>query len=120
MTRFRLAVGVVVLLAACRGGAKYPEPTAPGKGNVELKGGIEAAALPYELIEARTGRAVDEPAFWAALVKSRAVCIGEEHPNPHHHWVQLHFVRELAKRIGKDKLALGMEMFQRPFQGPLD
>jgi hypothetical protein len=54
------------------------------------------------------------------MVKARAVCIGEEHPNPHHHWVQLHFVRELSRRIGKDRLALGLEMFQRPFQGPLD
>jgi uncharacterized iron-regulated protein len=29
-------------------------------------------------------------------------------------------VREIAKRIGKDKLALGLEMIQRPFQGPVD
>jgi uncharacterized iron-regulated protein len=34
--------------------------------------------------------------------------------------MQLHSVREISKRIGRDKLALGLEMIQRPFQGPLD
>jgi uncharacterized iron-regulated protein len=46
------------------------------------------------------------------------VCVGEEHPNPHHHWVQLEVVRRMAKQW--KQMALGMEMFQRPFQGPLD
>jgi len=116
MTTFRLAL---VLLAACGGGAKYPAPTTPVAPAMP-KGGIEAAALPYQLLEARTGRSVDEPAFWSRLSKARAVCLGEEHPNPHHHWMQLHSVREISKRIGKDRLALGLEMIQRPFQGPLD
>ncbi|MBA2538513.1 MAG: ChaN family lipoprotein [Deltaproteobacteria bacterium] len=115
MTTFRLAL---VLLAAC-GGAKYPVPTTPTAPALP-KGGIEAAALPYQVLEARTGRGVDEPAFWSRLAKARAVCLGEEHPNPHHHWMQLHSVREISKRIGKDKLALGLEMIQRPFQGPVD
>jgi len=47
--------------------------------------------------------------------------VGEEHPNPHHHWLQLHVVRELIKRLPKGtRIALAMEMFQRPFQGVLD
>jgi len=84
-------------------------------------GGIEAAALPYQIVDARTGKSVDEPAFWDRLAGARAVCVGEEHPNPHHHWMQLHVVRELIKRLPKGgKLALAMEMFQRPFQGVLD
>ena len=83
--------------------------------------GIEAAALPYQIVDARTGKSVDEPAFWGRLVASHAVCVGEEHPNPHHHWMQLHIVRELIKRLPPGtRLALAMEMFQRPFQGVLD
>jgi uncharacterized iron-regulated protein len=83
--------------------------------------GIEAAVLPYQIVDARTGKSVDEPAFWARLGGARAVCIGEDHPNPHHHWVQLHVVRELIKRVpAGTRLALAMEMFQRPFQGVLD
>jgi uncharacterized iron-regulated protein len=85
------------------------------------KRGIEAAALPYQIVDARTGKSVDEPAFWNRLTAARAVCVGEEHPNPHHHWMQLHVVRELIKRLPTGtRLALAMEMFQRPFQGVLD
>jgi uncharacterized iron-regulated protein len=85
------------------------------------RGGIEAAALPYQIVDARTGKSVDEPAFWNRLAAAHAVCVGEEHPNPHHHWMQLHVVRELIKRLPRGtRLALAMEMFQRPFQGVLD
>jgi uncharacterized iron-regulated protein len=83
------------------------------------KGGLDDAALPYQILE-RKGTQVDEAAFWDRISRARAVCVGEEHPNPHHHWVQLHVVRGLAKRVGPNKLALGLEMVQRPFQGPLD
>lgn len=114
--RFLPLLGIV---AAC-GGAKYPSSTTPAEAPKVPAGALDAAALPYQLIEARTGKTVDEPAFWARLSKARAVCLGEEHPNPHHHWMQLHSVREISKRIGKDRFALGIEMIQRPFQGPLD
>ncbi|MBA3539812.1 MAG: ChaN family lipoprotein, partial [Deltaproteobacteria bacterium] len=80
-------------------------------------GGIAAAGLPYQILDARTGRQVDTAVFWAKLAASNAVCVGEEHPNPHHHWVQLEVVNHVAKTT---PLALGMEMFQRPFQGVLD
>ena len=117
MHSLRIAL-VVIVIAACGGkyGGGTTTPTQPA---VAPKGGLDAAALPYEVLE-RKGTQVDEAAFWDRLAKARAVCVGEEHPNPHHHWMQLHVVRELAKRIGNDKLALGLEMIQRPFQGPLD
>ena len=96
------------------GGAAVERPRA-------AKGGIEAAALPYQIIDARTGKSVDAPAFWTRLAGARAVCVGEEHRNPHHHWMQLQVVRELVKRMPRGaRLALAMEMFQRPFQGVLD
>src|SRR5258707_15802505 len=101
---------VLAFLLACggmRGG------TAPPK----AKRGIEAAALPYSILDARTGRQVDTSAFWTAVAAARVVCVGEDHPNPHHHWFQL----ETFKHVSTHKpLALGMEMFQRPFQGVLD
>ncbi|HET9624713.1 MAG TPA: ChaN family lipoprotein [Kofleriaceae bacterium] len=103
-------------VAACGGtygGAPVEHPKAGG--------GIEAAALPYQVVDARTGTSLDEPAFWAKLAAARAVCVGEEHSNPHHHWMQLHVVRELVHRLAKGTpIALAMEMFQRPFQGALD
>jgi uncharacterized iron-regulated protein len=117
-----MAVRVLALafLIACSGGyggkprtAKQPAPSAGA-------GGIRAAALPYSVLDARTGRQVDSEAFWTQLAGDRVVCVGEEHPNPHHHWFQLEVMTQMAKRHTAGKLALGMEMFQRPFQGVLD
>jgi len=116
----RHAVSVLALaVLGCGGrygGAPVERPQPARRGT-----GIEAAALPYQIVDARTGKSVDEPAFWGRLVAARAVCVGEEHPNPHHHWMQLHVVRELIQRLPPGtRLALAMEMFQRPFQGVLD
>ncbi|HET9622822.1 MAG TPA: ChaN family lipoprotein, partial [Kofleriaceae bacterium] len=110
------ALAVAAFSTACGGtygGAQVEHPRAAR--------GIEAAALPYQVVNARTGQALDEPAFWARVAAARAVCIGEEHSNPHHHWLQLHVVRELVRRLPKGTpIALAMEMFQRPYQGVLD
>ena len=108
---------VLVALAACGGhyGGTSTTPRASAKSG---KRGIEAAALPMSVLDARTGHQIADAAFWDALAHARAVCVGEEHPNPHHHWVQLEVVRRLAAQW--PRLALGMEMFQRPFQGVLD
>jgi uncharacterized iron-regulated protein len=116
------AVAFVLAALAVGCGGRYggvakppaPAPKAP-------PGGLEAAALPYAIVDARTGRAVDETAFWARVGSARAICVGEDHTNPHHHWVQLSVVQHLVKLLPKGaRLALGMEMFQRPFQGVLE
>ncbi len=115
------ALCVLVVAAGC--GGRYPGPAMPDARPAPAmgKGGIESAALPYVVLDGRTGRQLEEAAFWPRLARARAVCIGEEHPNPHHHWVQLHVVRKLVEARGKDDaLALGLEMIQRPFQGVLD
>jgi uncharacterized iron-regulated protein len=108
----------LALLVAC--GGKYGG-TAPAKPQPAAnKRGIEAAGLPYSIVDARTGREVDMAAFWAKVDASRLVCVGEEHKNPHHHWVQLEVMKQVAAHRKHERLALGMEMFQRPFQGILD
>ena len=118
-TRHALCV-VVALAIGCGGkyGGGGTGTTTPAKPGAP-KGGLAMASLPYQVVDGRTGRQVDEPAFWASVQKARAVCVGEDHPNPHHHWVQLRVVEEIGKRKPA-KLALGLEMIQRPFQGPLD
>jgi uncharacterized iron-regulated protein len=103
-----------VFLAACGGNAGATSPNHPGA----KTHGIEAAALPYEVLDARTGHQIETTAFWDKLATEHAVCVGEEHKNPHHHWVELEVVRHLVKAWPHP--ALGMEMFQRPFQGVLD
>jgi uncharacterized iron-regulated protein len=106
----------LVVLAAC--GGNYSGPTAPQHPAPAKHRGIEDAALPYNVLDAKTGHQIDTNAFWDKLATERAVCVGEEHKNPHHHWVELEIVRRLSKKW--PHFALGMEMFQRPFQGVLD
>lgn len=102
---------LALLVFGC--GGKYGGTTTTPAGK---KRGIEAAALPYSVLD-RNGRQVDTAQFWSELGKARVVCVGEDHPNPHHHWFQLEVVKQVSARR---PLALGMEMFQRPFQGVLD
>src|SRR5271170_7191826 len=113
-----LATLAVASLAACGGTRGGTTTTPTGAKAKEPPVDITRAELPYTILDARTSHQVAEAAFWDKLATERAVCIGEEHSNPHHHWVQLRVVTELVKRW--KSIALGMEMFQRPFQGVLD
>lgn len=117
MSTHRALCALTVVLAGCAGryGGKPSEKAKPPAG------GIEGAALPYQIVDARTGRQIETAQFYAQLEKARAVCIGEDHSNPHHHWAQLEIVKQLAaKKPAGERFALGLEMVQRPFQGVLD
>jgi uncharacterized iron-regulated protein len=109
-----------LLLVAC--GSKYPQPVNPvTAASVEKKpAGIESAGLPYVILDARTGHQIATEEFWQRAASAQVVCLGEEHKNPHHHWAQLESVEQLLKQKAWTSPALGMEMFQRPFQGVLD
>ncbi len=52
------------------------------------------------------------------LVETEAVCIGETHDLEPCHRAQLEIIKALYAR--DERLGVGMEMFQRPFQGALD
>lgn len=108
----------LVGLAACGGTYGGSRPTTTPQNELP-RDGIAAAGLPYTILDARTGHQVDPAEFWKKMASERAVCVGEEHPNPHHHWVQLEMVRQM-ERAKTTHLELGMEMVQRPFQGVLD
>jgi uncharacterized iron-regulated protein len=59
--------------------------------------------------------------FGEALDRLRefdVVCVGEEHDSEPHHRIQLQVIRGLY--AFDDSLGVGMEMFQKPFQGILD
>ncbi len=107
-----VSLAVITACGGTYGGQPPVHPTDPGGPS------IENAALPYQVLDARTGHQVETGAFWDKLASERVVCVGEEHKNPHHHWVELETVKRLTKKW--PHFALGMEMFQRPFQGVLD
>ena len=110
----RSAMLALVVGCAGRYGGPPVEHAKPGAG--ADKPGIAAAGLPFEILD-RGGHGVAPDAFWSQLARASAVCVGEEHPNPHHHWMQLEVVKHLATAT---PFAVGMEMVQRPFQGVLD
>lgn len=67
------------------------------------------------------GEALTQRQVWKRLSHSRATCLGEFHDNPYHHNLQLRALRMLARkaRWHHKSLAVGYEMFQRPYQQPL-
>lgn len=113
----QLALLAVTLLAAACGGAYRGGPANPSMGG---GGSVEAAALPYTILDGRTGRQLDPAEFWSKISAARVVCVGEEHTNAHDHWAQLEVVSKLTPAGPYPQLALAMEMFERPFQGVLD
>jgi len=103
---------VLVVGAACGGTATPHKPSTPP--------GVEAAGLPFKVLRGRGGGEVDEGAFYRALAQTRVVCLGESHSNPHHHWTQLQVIERVSSSMPQGRFGVGMEMFQRPFQGVLD
>jgi uncharacterized iron-regulated protein len=52
------------------------------------------------------------------LARADVVCVGESHDSDLHHRVQLQIIKALFAR--DERLGVGMEMFQRPYQKALD
>jgi uncharacterized iron-regulated protein len=112
---FALCAAVASALLACGGASS-------GARQLSQARGVEAADLPFRVLRARGGQEISWSVFLAELDRADAVCVGENHRNPHDHWAQLHVLEERTARNRKAGVAtaLGMEMFQRPFQGVLD
>jgi uncharacterized iron-regulated protein len=98
-----------VALAGCGGGLRSASPAR----------GVEAAGLPFVVLDGRSGRELPAAELWTWLRDARAVCAGEQHPSPHDHWAQLQILDHVSAPAA-GTLALGLEMVQRPFQGVLD
>jgi uncharacterized iron-regulated protein len=83
---------------------------------------MRGAALPYKILRAHGGQEIATAQFLRELAGAQAICLGESHSNPHDHWAEWKVFSSLLEesRRAKVTLALGMEMFQRPFQGVLD
>src|SRR5262249_4232926 len=94
---------LMLLGAACAHGAA-------GAGAHGGKRGIERAALPFRVLRAKGGQEVSLDAFLEELGGARAVCLGEEHPNPHDHWLQLHLLDLLSARARTRGVSIGLGM----------
>jgi uncharacterized iron-regulated protein len=104
------------------GAAEPPEPNAdagapPDTTPQPLPRDIVAqSALPLHGLAA--GTLLTESELWDRLAQTPAVCLGETHDIPSHHFAETRAIAELAKRAGAAdaQLAVGFEMFQRQFQ----
>jgi len=82
---------------------------------------VERASLPFYGLRLRDMEAAPPDRFFEALAKAHAICVGENHDNPHDHWAQLQVLKALLRRgaMGRE-VALGLEMVQQPYQQALD
>jgi uncharacterized iron-regulated protein len=120
-SRVRSAWLAAVALASawgCGGGSQEqvlsPRARAPLPADV-----VARAALP--LYVQRGEEKLVEPQLWQALAKERVICFGEQHDDPAHHFAQRRALEELAARSASENrvLAVGFEMFQKPYQSAL-
>ncbi len=102
-----------LLFVACVGCAAAVTPDAQTAESI-----VRSQAAPRTLVDAATGKSIEAEAFLAALRTKKVVYVGERHDQPGDHGVQYAILRQLHREDAS--LAIGMEMFQTPFQEPLD
>jgi uncharacterized iron-regulated protein len=113
--RSALTIGALAALAAAAC-TRTPDPARPAAPDEAAD--LEGAAMPFRILALPGGGEISWDEFLDRVAEVDAICVGEQHSNPHHHWAQLQVVEALV--AGGARAALGMEMFQRPFQGVLD
>lgn len=106
----RLATFLLATCVGCAGAA--------GRGSETPESIVRTQSEPRALIDAATGRSIEPEAFYAVLGTKKAIYVGERHDQPADHGVQYRVLRELHRNGAS--IAIGMEMFQVPFQEPLD
>ncbi|MEW7979901.1 MAG: PDZ domain-containing protein [gamma proteobacterium symbiont of Phacoides pectinatus] len=110
----------VVLVAACGStGTTGPGPGAPHPGDVPSVDESAAEGAPehrWSGVDLRAGPDMDR--IIEAVGDARVVYVGESHELYGHHMAQLEVLRRLHQRY--PEMAIGMEMFQIPFQSVLD
>jgi uncharacterized iron-regulated protein len=105
----RLAALVLMACVGCAGATRPDPQTAESI--------VRQQTAPLSLVDAATGKSIEPEAFLAVLRTKRVVYVGERHDRPEDHGVQYAILRQLHR--DEASLAIGMEMFQIPFQEPL-
>lgn len=106
----KLAAFLLLACVGCAGAAKPDPQTAESI--------VRSQSTPASLVDATTGKSIEAEAFLAVLRTKAVIYVGERHDQPGDHGVQYAILRHLHRE--EASLAIGMEMFQVPFQEPLD
>ena len=123
------ALAVALALAGCAAprGAQ-PPPGHPPAPSASTALSPDLGESPYRRIDGLvegtilhvpTGVELTRMQLFDLLAVARIIYVGESHNNIRHHRVQLDILRTLVDRF-PGKVAVGMEMFQRPSQPDLD
>jgi uncharacterized iron-regulated protein len=75
-------------------------------------------APPLQIYSAKERRQITFGELTDRLLEADLICIGESHDNELCHRVQLQIIKSIF--ANDRRLGVGMEMFQRPYQEPLD
>jgi len=106
----KFAALILLVCVGCAGAVKPDPQTAESI--------VRSQSEPISLVDAATGKSIETEAFLAVLRSKAVVYVGERHDQPSDHGVQYAILRQLHR--SEASLAIGMEMFQIPFQEPLD
>ena len=125
------AVGIISARSVAEAGAAWPKVFHYGKySELGFENGRNVAATVAASEQGMRKSLKEDPpavdlstletlsAVIEKLPQKKIVYVGEEHDKFAHHWVQLEVLRGLYGQ--GSKIAVGMEMFQRPFQKALD
>lgn len=74
--------------------------------------------LALEVFSTHDKKAISFGTLIERLLESDLICIGENHDSDLHHRVQLQIIKGLHAQ--DDRLGVGLEMFQKPFQKAID
>ncbi len=120
--RRTIAGGLVVMLAVTAGltGCAAPHPAFhahhPASGADDVRSGAGTAPDETPALDLKHVSALRD--ILPALANQRVVYVGETHDRYAHHLTQLEIIK--AVHTSNPRLAIGMEMFQQPYQAYLD
>ena len=113
--RFKKALvrGITFLMAFAAGCAAIPRIP------LENPYGVLEGATEGEIFHVPTGIRLTKDQLLDIIGNSRIIYIGETHDNVRAHQVQLEIIMGMNERF-PGQVAVGMEMFQRPYQAAMD
>ncbi|MHC4276112.1 MAG: ChaN family lipoprotein [Planctomycetota bacterium] len=106
---------LLLLLILCRPIPLIAVDVDGGEGTRNFPGKLAVG----DIVHVATGEKVSFSQLMDFIEETRIVYVGEVHTNAESHEVQLQLLREFYDKYGDD-VAIGMEMFKRPYQAVLD
>jgi uncharacterized iron-regulated protein len=116
LTRYLSLFLTLVVTSGCTPVESFPRDAAPAMHSEESQQAAPLVAGETPVLDLSAYTTVEQ--LIPALAEKRVVFVGENHTRYDHHLIQLEIIRRLHQL--HPQLAIGMEIFQQPFQAYLD